>query len=158
MLISTKNLAIDIDDSKALVEIGNANLQEIVVFKDSEYLFKLKMYEVWSNSASYPLSDNDRFAVYVSNIYGANASAVITVTNSSSFNRTEDIGYTDKPSTGVITFRLPTTSVELATSIANDVSRVYTMQVWGYNENEQGYLILDSPITVKNVAVDPPVI
>lgn len=154
-MINTKNLIIDVDNSKALSNVGSSIETQLTnLFRGTEYLVKCSLVNVYSNVASFALSDDDQYYVVISNSYGETATPVIEVSNSASFNSTSDWSNVS-PSTGTMCFRLPTTSSELAVSLGNSSSKNYTMEIWAFNTDNEGVLLCDTTAVISNIISEP---
>jgi len=155
MLINNKNIIVDIDNSVNLSNVSSPYLSETInLYRETEYVFKLSLYNSWDNTNVFPLTTTDRYCIYVGDVYGSNSAPVIVESNASSFNQTADWSDVD-PTIGLICFRLPTTSDDLATDLGNSASKNYTLQVWLSNDNDEGVLLLDTQVKINNVAVEP---
>lgn len=154
MILTQKNLIIDVDNSIALANTSSSAKSDIVIYRNSVFTFKAQLYQCWDSTNVYPLATTDKYCVFIGDTYGANAAPVITESNAIAFNQTADWSEVN-PTTGKICFTINTTSSILTTDLANVVSKEYTLQVWLNNDLDNGVLLINHPIIIKNVAVDP---
>lgn len=147
----------DFENSRFISTSGDIVEPSITFYRGSEYSFVAKVaqnYETstFSNTAIntfVDLSGNTDFACYIGRYYGISAMPVVS---STSFNT--DISAL---SAGILEFSFDASVSALATDMNTLYSQDYEIEIWS-RSGVNNVLILQSPVTIGNIAVDPPTI
>jgi hypothetical protein len=142
-LLNQKNIIVDADNVVEIASVNNPTKVKLTVYRDVEYTIKAKVLEDYLSSTGKTLDANDRYMLAISNAYGEPFSAMLT---------TQDISA--NVASSELTILLNMDNNDIAQDLGNSASKTYYMQVWGVNDVDTGYLILDADIVIHNIAIE----
>ena len=139
----------DFENTRFITTSGDVIEPTINFYRGSEYNFTAKVLENYNSTNFIDLSGNTDFTCFIGRLYGVSASPVIS---STSFN--DDLSAI---SNGILQFSFDASVSSLAVDMNSQYSQDYEIEVWS-RSGVNNVLILQSPITITNIAVDPPTI
>lgn len=150
----TKDLTIAVDETIQITEAGSSAVSNLTVFRGTEYLVRGTMYNSIDDSNVYSISNTATWAAYAGSVYGSNAAPVIEVSNVVAWNNASSWANVDSEN-GTFCFVMNTCSSSLATDMANDASKSYTLEIISYNSNSAPQLICSSELVVNGIVIEP---
>jgi len=141
---NTLPIIVDCDRCKLINATNNVSLQTLSLYRDTSYSVSANCYSDYTGVNIVDLSNVASYIASVGNIYGSNAAPVITISS----------GFGGTPSSGILTFTIPTDGSTLATDMGNSSSSNYTFEIWAYS-NSHSVLINQSNMVIKNITVEP---